>query len=157
MIASNDPAPSGVGSGLYADPGATASWFGWAQDGSLLSAGQGGLVTNGQASSNQYPAEDSKQGVMDKNLQSILTRQTLCRDGLQFPRASGLTPIGGDAYMPSSTYNRPRSGSLDFGSDSSSASHSIPSSATSSSIHLPLDGPSCQQQMVYDVSIKPYQ
>jgi hypothetical protein len=96
---------------------------------------------------------------MDKNLQGILARQTLGRDGLQFSGASELTPIGGancDAYMPSPTYGRPRSGSLDFGSDSSSASHSIPSSATSSNIHLPLDGAS-RQQMVYDVGMKQYQ
>lgn len=153
MIPSNDStadAQSGAVPGLFTDPGSTPAWFGWAQDGSLLPAEQ---TMSGQALLNRYPAEDLKQGVMDKELQGASARQVLGRDGLQFPGAPGLTMMGGEAYL--GPYGRPRSGSLDFGSDSSSASQSIPSSATSSNIHLPLDVSSRQQQMIYNVGNQP--
>jgi hypothetical protein len=70
---------------------------------------------------------------------------------------AGLPDSGGlnaDVYavdMPG--YGRPRRLSVDFGSDGSSTSQSVASSAASSNIHLPLDASSHQQQMAYHVGI----
>lgn len=154
MVAANDPASSGVIPGLYADTQATAPWFGWAQDGvppSGLSAGQGGLAMNNQVLSNPYLADDLKQVSLDKDMQSVMPRQNISRDEVSFSGASGLLGGSNDLFTPISSYGRSRSGSFDFGSDSSSASQSIPSSAASSSINLPLDVSSRQQQPVYHV------
>jgi hypothetical protein len=104
---------------------------------------------NNQVLSNPYLADDLKQVSLDKDMQSVMPRQNISRDEVSFSGASGLLGGSNDLFTPISSYGRSRSGSFDFGSDSSSASQSIPSSAASSSINLPLDVSSRQQQPVY--------
>ena len=133
----NGSAPSGVVPGLYTDPHATSSWFGWGQDGSThpsMSGGQTGY-TNESILPDRYILDESRNQL----------------SGLSGPNAD--TYAGG---MPS--YGKQRRGSVDFGSDSSSTSHSTASSAASSNIHLPLDTSARQQQqMTYHVGTDDYQ
>jgi hypothetical protein len=132
----NGSAPSGVVPGLYTDPHATTSWFGWGQDGSIhsnMSAGQTGY-TNESVLADRYIHDESRSQL----------------SGLSGPNAD--TYAGG---MPG--YGRQRRESVDFGSDGSSTSRSTASSASSSHIHLPLDTSARQQQMSYRVGTGDYQ
>ncbi|KIM73309.1 hypothetical protein PILCRDRAFT_15339 [Piloderma croceum F 1598] len=131
----NGSAPSGVVPGLYTDPDATTSWFGWGQDGSThpnMSTGQIGY-TNESILADRYILNESRGQL----------------SGLSGPNAD--TYAGG---MPG--YGRQRRESVDFGSDGSSTSHSAVSSASSSNIHLPLDTSARQQQMTYHVGTGDY-
>lgn len=152
--AMTQPNGSGVVPGLYTDPQASTSWFGYPQDGSPdpnNPNGQNGLSAHDQSFQHRYLVDESKP-ITDKELQSLMSRQHYDRDNGQY---SGMPGSHSDIYahgIPGSVFGRHRSGSLDLGSDSGSASHSVPSSAASSSVHLPLDG-SHQQQMGYNVGL----
>ena len=133
----SDPLPVGVAPGLYADGQANNSWFGWAHDGSQdanLSAGQNKLNMHDAALNTRYFLGDSR------------------------PPLSGVEGPNADMHGSSiANYGGLRRESVDFSSDSSSTSQSIPSSATSSNIHLPLDTSSRQQQMAYHVGMGGHQ
>ena len=136
IVSSNDPAPQGgFVPGLYPDPAQSpTSWFGWGQDGlhdPNLSAGQSNLNMHDSTLTNdRYFLGDSR---------------------------GSLPGSSGDMHNSMPSYGRLRRESVDFGSDSSSTSHSVPSSTTSSNIHLPLDISSRQQQMAYHVGMSGHQ
>ena len=123
---SNGSAPPGIVPGLYTDPHASTSWFSWGQDGS---AGQASLNMD---ETNRYVLDESRG---------------------QLPRLSG---SGASTETYASGMSGSRRASTDFGSDGSSASQSIASSAASSNIHLPLDASARQQQMPYHVGADDY-
>ena len=127
---------AGVVPGLYTDPQATSSWFGWGQqDGSPdLNLSRNGLNMHETAMANRYLLGESRGEVTGVPGSGRLSA------GLSLGDVPG--------------YGRPRRESVDFGSDGSSTSRSVPSSAASSNIHLPLDTSSRQQPMTYHVSIK---
>ncbi|KAF4562655.1 hypothetical protein EYR36_004049 [Pleurotus pulmonarius] len=120
------PQPSGPT--LYNDPrnaGAT-SWLGWGSETTAQLAVGSRPVT----ASDHHPKSD--------------------HPSFTYP------PVAADTYMPSYAVRRvphDRHPSVEFSSDSSS--HSVPSSASSSSVHLPLDDMASQQQQqhAYHVSL----
>lgn len=129
---------------LYHDPQAPSSWFGWSQDGSPdpnhMHPGPGGQMQD-QSLSNRFLLDDNKTGILEKDMQAAIARHNYDRETAQFNSENGIYSNG--------MYGRHRSGSLDLGSDSGSNTHSVPSSAASSSIHLPLDGGPAPHQMYH--------
>lgn len=156
---------TGVGHGLYSDPQATSSWLGWSQDASEpnFSAAHGGLdLTNTVALAARYLQHDEPKHIpVDKDFQAALSRHFMDQADPQYPGPpSRAQPAGypmpgaGDDVYPNGSISyahaRVRRGSHDLSSEGSTTSH--PSSAASSSVHLPLDLSSVHQpQMTYHV------
>ena len=137
---------------LFNDLQASSSWFSWPQDGSpdsnYLYPGPGGQMQD-QSLSNPFLLDDNKMGILEKDMQTTIARHSYDREAAQFNDENG-----GGTYI----YGRPRSESLDLGSDSGSTVHSVPSSATSSSssTHLPLGRDAASHQM-YHVGTEDHQ
>ncbi|OAX41920.1 hypothetical protein K503DRAFT_854338 [Rhizopogon vinicolor AM-OR11-026] len=113
-ILANPQGSSGLVPGLYTDPHQPSNqWLEWGNSASPELA----------ASSPQFSSLDD----------SAFSQNQYGTDGLDTFNSEMFTgSFIGSAY-------RPRRGSVDY-SDGSSTSHSIPSSATSSNVHLPLSG-----------------
>ena len=148
MFSSNSAASLAA---LYNDPQASPTWFSWPQDGSPdlnnLPSGPGGQMQD-QSLSTQFLVDD-KTGILEKDMQAAIARHNYDRETGQFNENGGGTYSHG-------IYGRHRSESLDHGSDSGSGAHSVPSSAASSNIHLPLDRGAAPHQM-YHVGMKDHQ
>jgi len=139
-----------AGQGLFTDPRPVTSWMGWPQDHDQFSGAQEAL--NGTTNRYLPSLDDSKQSSLDKDLQAALSNHLLNNT-----QAIGFTLPNGVEYTQSSVYSHGdpnRRSSVDFSSDSSSTSHSVPSSTTSSNVHLPLEMSIVQQQQIpYPVSM----
>jgi hypothetical protein len=82
---------------------------------------------------------------LDKNLQDELRHQLMGTQGVL------INPTDEGPYSHPSAYadHRERRASVDYSSEGNSAtSHSVPSSAASSSLHLPMEGINIHQQYV---------
>ncbi|KAK2467231.1 hypothetical protein APHAL10511_000780 [Amanita phalloides] len=123
---------AGLIPGLYADPRQSPNWMAWGQDND----------SSFSSSSNNHP-----EGIHDKNLQVELSQHFMGSQGVLLPTSGDPPYPHPNAYID----QRNRRGSSDYASEGSSAtSHSVPSSATSSSVHLPVEGMTMHQQYPSD-------
>ncbi|KAF8636989.1 hypothetical protein AX17_003118 [Amanita inopinata Kibby_2008] len=134
-LAVSSAAPgAGLIPGLYTDPRqpATSTWMSWGQE------------AEPHFTSNNI---NHPEGIHDKNLQANLPQQFMGAQTMLIPS------VGDAAYPNPSAFvaHRDRRGSLEHSSEGSSAtSQSVPSSATSSSVHLPMEGISMLHQFPSD-------
>lgn len=154
-----DPVPGGNGipPGLYADP--RSSWMSWPQDPSEQTyTGPGSQDMNHNGIAGRYlpslsldPKHHQQQLPSDKDLQAALARNYLENNPNHNNNSSGfaIPGVGNDPFSISYAHDRDRHrrGSIGMSSDGSS----VPSSAASSNVHLPLD---IHQQMAYHVRVK---
>ncbi|KAF8149121.1 hypothetical protein B0H34DRAFT_195903 [Crassisporium funariophilum] len=154
------PGRSGLSTGLTPnlyDPRPSSSWLGWDQQETNDNYQQHQRHPDLIPSQNNAPPSSSSSTMNDKNMQQQPNSSHYMNVSVPYPvTASGY-------LLPSSNNNsgdHDRRGSVDFNdSDGSTASHSMPSSAASSSVHLPLDNMSGQQRQqqshgIYNVSCR---
>ncbi|KIL65788.1 hypothetical protein M378DRAFT_186372 [Amanita muscaria Koide BX008] len=117
---------AGMMPGLYADP-RQSNWMTWGQE------NDPSFITT-----NHHP-----EAIHDKNSQAELPHPYMGTQGL-------LVPPTGEGPHSHYADHRDRRRSSDYTSEGSSTSQSVPSSATSSSVHLPMEGMNLHHQFPSD-------
>jgi hypothetical protein len=141
-------------SDMYSDQHSSSSWLGWSQDSFDPTQPDPNSMTPRyllddpkQQQQQQQQQQHQQQLVLDKDLQYAFSQQFLDQENLQ--SQPFVYPMNGDDFQnrkPGLPHGHIRRGSLDLSSD---GSH--PSSAASSSVHLPLDMSS--QPMSFNVRL----
>ncbi|KAL0945239.1 hypothetical protein HGRIS_000752 [Hohenbuehelia grisea] len=133
------PVSTSLPASMFDPRNPNTSWLGWSGDNQM----------NGRY---LPPLDDSKQQQADSDLHAALARSYGGNPGGSTYTYPPVAPDPyGSSYLGQRRTGHDRHPSADFASDGSSAS--VPSSATSSNVHLPLDLPQ-QQQLAYHVSLE---